>query len=82
MEVDQANPTIFYASRFFGLAPYSIIVTAKGHQREFKLNILLSVYSVVLLVTMGEEKYIARDIDVIVFYLAPHCVCVIVISEL
>lgn len=53
MEVDQANPTVFYASRIFGLAPYLFIAAGKGHQREFKLSILLCLYSVVLLVMMG-----------------------------
>lgn len=52
MEVDRSNPTVFYASRIFGLAPYLLVET--GQLRQFKLSILLCLYSVLMLLTTGK----------------------------
>lgn len=53
MEIDSANPTVFYASRIFGLAPYLVVGTGNGPLREFKLNIVMCGYSVLLLLATG-----------------------------
>lgn len=53
MEIDKANPTVFFASRIFGLAPYLVVTTAKGPLREFRLSIVMCAYSVLLLLSAG-----------------------------
>lgn len=53
MEIDGTNPTVFYASRIFGLAPYLVVGTGNGPLREFKLSIVLCAYSILLLLSTG-----------------------------
>ena len=54
MEISDTNLSIFYVSRFFGLAPYLIKRNSKGKIVDFRSNVLLLIYSVCLFATIGE----------------------------
>lgn len=55
MEIPDSRPLIFYSSRIFGLAPYLVKRNDKGVVVDYKLSVLLCVYSVFVILSNGKS---------------------------